>query len=124
MNPTKLRTPELVADEFVEQLKVGVHWGTGNRLLVRHVSDDGRFVVWTCPGGNVWSGMWGTRYHKARTHLSDLSLAAKEKRRGMGLKEATVTKTWEGRFGKAQKAEALTIIRIATETKKKGLVKR
>lgn len=123
MNPTKLRTPLLIADEFLEQLKVGVEWGTGNRLLMRHVSEDGRFVVWTIPGGNCWSGLYMTRYHRARTILSDLSWNTDDKR-GITLYHATKVKEWEGRFGKVQKAEALTMINIATMTKKKGLVKR
>lgn len=125
MNPTKLRTPTLIADEFLEQLKIGVHWGTGNRLVLRHVSDDGRFVIWTRPGGNVWNGMRTTKYHKSCTHLSDLSRPVYI-RQGMVLFYATEMKKWEGRFGKKQKTEAMTMIRIATDIRKKfkkGLVK-
>jgi len=95
-------------EEFMDRLKLGVKRGTHreNRLIVRHV--DWPFVVWTKPGGKVWSGLIGMYYSKAHTYLSDASKG--KKLSGMWLHHETLKEVWVGRFGKAQKRECLALI--------------
>lgn len=86
---------------FFGRLKCGVDWGPV-KFLVRWISDNGRFMIWTCPGSAVWSGIGLPRqYHPVTHYLMDF-LKDSSGSVGLSLERETTVRRFEGRLTKIQ----------------------